>query len=107
MTNTQYFCFKLVNSVLDALALHARDISCAGGVDFVSEDKTRFNPRMCFDRITEAAAFDMLRLIDPTAKFVGEESSRLNVGARGNTWLVDAVDGLKLLLVGRRFGALC
>ncbi|MFP3038255.1 MAG: inositol monophosphatase family protein [Candidatus Hodgkinia cicadicola] len=88
--------------MLDALALHTRDVSCARGVNFFSKGETRFNPCTCFDRIIEAAAFDMLRLIDPTAEFLGEESSRLNIGARGNTWIIDPVDGTKAFACGSR-----
>ncbi|MFP3039200.1 MAG: inositol monophosphatase family protein [Candidatus Hodgkinia cicadicola] len=87
---------------MDALELHTRSISCARDVNFVSKDETRFNPCTCFDRIIEAAAFDMLRLIDPMAELFGEESSRLNIGARGSTWLIDPVDGTKAFACGSK-----
>ncbi|MFP3039380.1 MAG: hypothetical protein ACKESB_01455 [Candidatus Hodgkinia cicadicola] len=66
------------------------------------EDETRFNPRTCFNRITEAAVFDMLQLIDPTAVSLGEESVRLNDGARGCTWIVDVSGGTKAFACGSK-----
>ncbi|MFP3038082.1 MAG: inositol monophosphatase family protein [Candidatus Hodgkinia cicadicola] len=100
MTNTQQFCFKLVNSVLDTLALYTKGVSGGGRIDFVSKDKTGFNPRTRFDRIIEAGAFDMLQLIDPAAGFCGGESGRL--GAGKSMWIVDAVGGAKAFACGSK-----
>ncbi|MFP3039711.1 MAG: inositol monophosphatase family protein [Candidatus Hodgkinia cicadicola] len=86
--------------MLSALELHVKSMSCARGTNFVSKDETRFDSCMCFDRIIEAAAFDMLQLIDPTAEFLGGESSRSNIGARGSTWLISPVGGTKAFACG-------
>lgn len=98
MTNTQQFCFKLVNSVLDALALHTSGVSRPGRVNFASKDKTWFDPRTRFDRSVEAAAFDMLQLIDPSAGFYGEATA---VAGR-SMWIVDAVGGAKAFACGSK-----
>lgn len=98
MTNTQQFCFKLVNSVLDALAMHTSGVSRRGRINFASKDKTWFEPRTCFDRIVEAAAFDMLQLIDPAAGFYGEA----NAVAGRSMWVVDAVGGARAFACGSK-----
>ncbi|MFP3039608.1 MAG: inositol monophosphatase family protein [Candidatus Hodgkinia cicadicola] len=86
--------------MLDALELYTRSRRGVRRVNFVSKDKTGFNPRTRFARIIQAGAFDMLRLIDPSAELWGEESSRLNAG--GSTWIVNPIDGAKAFACGSK-----
>ncbi len=102
MTCTQLFYFKLVNSLLDALALYTSSVGDGSRIEFILKDKTRFDPYTCFDKIIEAGAFDMIKLIDPTIGIYGEEFGRLGGKSSESLWIVDPIDGTKAFACGSK-----
>ncbi len=102
MIGDQKFCFKLVNSLLDALRAVCQWCEQRPHIEFVLEDETRFEPRTCFDKIIKAGAFEMLKLIDPAAEVYSGEPDRLSVKASESLWIVDSIDGAKAFACGSK-----
>ncbi|PIM95701.1 Histidinol phosphatase [Candidatus Hodgkinia cicadicola] len=91
------FYFKLINSVLDNIRCHTKDLSIFNRIDFVSKGKG-FNPVTIYDKVIENDLIELADLITPKIKVYGEE---FKVGINNNSmWLIDPIDGTKSFVCG-------